>query len=166
MNPEINNVNNSHQYVDVLYDFCVTFEQEWAQGSLKKWSPYTDENKVETLSRAQDDLYATLDKVVTLYKYTQNQPLYRTQAEDERTLDRLKCILHDLMERLQRIKTIFDFVLTNKELPQKTFRDGYETVKWQSRQIDALIQKAFPLLKANKDYIDVIDWHEEFESLK
>jgi hypothetical protein len=87
------------------------------------------------------------------------------QNEDEWALDRLKCILHDIVDVLRRTRFIVNAILTNKEIPKEKYKEGYKTIIWHSRKIDLLVKKAFPLLKENKDYLD-IDWHKEFENLK
>jgi hypothetical protein len=165
MNSEVDDSNNHHKYVDILFNFCLTFEQEWAKGSIRDWSPPIDENVVKHLSRLQDDLQVILDKVESLFKHVHTQPMHWAQNEDEWALDRLKSILHEIVGRLRKMKVIVNLILTDEEFPEEKYKEGYEIIMWYSRQIDLLVKKAFPLLKENKSYLD-IDWHKEFENLR
>jgi hypothetical protein len=164
MNAEIDESTNPHKYADALFDFCTTFEQEWMKGNIRVWSPPIGDAVAANLTQLLGDVQVVLDGVEERWEYTQTQPFHGPQNEDEWALDRFKCIVNDLLDRLRKTRWILDILLNNNEVPEQSFKKGYQTIILYSRQIDLFVEKAFPLLKKNKSYGD-IDWQNEFKNL-
>jgi hypothetical protein len=170
--PEIIALLDSGQYSEALINFCTIFEHSWANANIINWMP-TKDNVPATLRQLKSDLAIVSELVESTWQHIgtlesnwkSNGTLWVTLASDEgKVLDLLKCILHDILDNLRKINFLIDSTLGETISEQVFLKDGYKTIIMLLRMTNLFVEKAFPLLREKKSYLE-IDWSTEQENL-
>lgn len=155
----------------VLVDFCNVFSDTWTDEKIIEW---IDEEKgslasgefVSKLKQLESSLQILVSVVDAANQYIRSFTVRPSDDADYWARDYLKGITHDLLDILLRIKNNLDFLLgeTSSE-PEQERERAYRGIIRYLKEGNLLVEKAFPLLKAQKSYLDDIDWHSEFDKL-
>ncbi len=152
----------------VLVDFCNIFSETWTDEKIVGWigeekAPPASEEFISKLKQLGSSLQVLISTVDAANQYIRSFAVRPLDDFDYWALDYLKCITHDLLDRLLRIKNNLDFLL-KETFPEQERERAYRGIIRYLKEISLLVEKAFPLLKVQKNYLD-IDWHSEFDKL-
>lgn len=153
----------------VLVDFCNVFSEAWMEEKIVEWigkekGSSTPEEFNAKLKQIESGLQVLLGIVDDANQYIRSFTVRPPDDADYWSLDYLKCITHDLLDDLLRIKNNLDFFLRETSSEQDREK-AYRGIVRYLKEIGLLVEKAFPLLKTHKSYLDDIDWHSEFDKL-
>ncbi len=152
----------------VLVDFCNIFTEAWTDERIVEWigdkkASTVPDVFISELKQLEGRLQILIGIVDVARQYIRSFAVRPSDDSDYWSLDYLKCITHDLLDILLRIKNNLDFLLGNAS-PEQERERAYRGIIRYLKESNLLVEKAFPLLKAQRSYLD-IDWHSEFDKL-
>ena len=152
-------------YSVALHTFCLTFKKEWTKQQIVNWVQPANDLSLMGVKELEFNINFVCNYVQAMWNNVLVLPTREMPKNDDYwALEYLKCILHDLLVVLKPIKSYLAATLDSNISSEDDIRLFYQTIVRGIQRINLFVEKAFPLLKENKSYLD-IDWNNEFKNL-